>query len=480
LTERNCNFRPTENGAGPFGRTPLSKYSFGGIFMKNDKAYLFAEAPINKAIASFSVPMIIAMVVSIVYNLVDTFYIGLMKDYNLMAAVSLALPISTVFMGVGNIFGVGGGTYISRLLGKKDEKRIKNVSSFIFYMPIAIGVILTVLGFVGIEPILKILGTSPDTIAPTRQYAMVMILGGVATILSFSLSQIIRAEGAAKESMYGNIIGTFINLVFDPIFLFAFGWGITGIAVATIMSQVIVSLYYMAYILRKSSMLSLKLTDFSMHKTMVSEVLKIGFPAFLQNIVMIFSNLVQNNLAAHLGDVYVAVFGIIFKLSMIPKQLSRGLCQGIQPLIGYNYAAKNYERAKGILKKTLTYCSVLCIAFLAIIFLGSAPLLDVFSHNAEVVTLGTPLFHIATVSFLTYGVAFLTTNLFQSTGKAAPAFIMSLAQGVIYIPVVILASQLAGVIGFAWALPIADIITAGLGAVVYIICRQKIWRPQIG
>ena len=443
--------------------------------MKKDKKYYFEEAPVGKAISGFAVPMMIAMLVSIVYNLVDTFYIGLLGDFNLMAAVSLALPISTIFMGIGNIFGVGGGTYISRLLGEKNEKAIKQVSSFTFYTPIVIGAVLTIVGMLGMEPILQVLGVSADTIEPTRQYALVMMVGGIVTILSFSLSQIIRSEGMAKESMYGNIIGTIINLVFDPIFLFVFDWGIAGIAIATIMSQVIVTLYYIVIMNKRSSVLSLKVSDFSMNKEMVGEVMKIGFPAFLQNVVMMFSSLVQNNVAAMFGDVYVAIFGIVFKLCMVPKLLSRGLCQGIQPLIGYNYAAKNYDRAKEILKRTLLYSSVLCVGCLAAIFVSSSPLLDLFSHNEQVVFLGTPLFRVATVSFLTYSVAFLTTNLFQSTGKALPAFIMSLVQGVIFIPAAIFGGQIAGAAGFAWALPVADILTAVLGAVIYIAVNKKMW-----
>lgn len=187
--------------------------------------------------------MMIAMLVSVIYNLVDTFYIGLLGDYNLMAAVSLALPISTVFMGIGNIFGVGGGNYISRLLGRADKEKIRKTSSFTFYVPIALGIVLSVLGLIFIEPLLKVLGASEATVDPTRQYAFIMMLGGVANILSFSMSQIVRSEGAAKISMNGNIIGTVINIILDPVFLYIFHWGIKGVAIATALSQAITAIY---------------------------------------------------------------------------------------------------------------------------------------------------------------------------------------------------------------------------------------------
>ncbi len=442
--------------------------------MKQDKKYIFEEAPIGEAISSFAAPMMIAMLVSVVYNLVDTFYIGLLGDYNLMAAVSLALPISTVFMEIGNIFGVGGGNYISRLLGAADKEEIKKVSSFTFYTPVVLGVVLTVLGFIFMEPLLSVLGTSNDTIIPTRQYVTIILIGGVANILSFFMSQIIRSEGGAKVSMNGNIIGTAANIVLDPIFLFVLHGGIRGIAIATTLSQVITAIYYIYYTAKKSVVLSLRISDFGMERKMIGEVMKIGIPSFLQNIVMIFSNIVQNNLAAGFGDVYVAAFGIIFKLSMMPKLLSRGLCQGIQPLIGYNYTAKNMKRIQEMLKKTFSYSNILCLAFFVVGIAGSSVILNLFSHNEDVVLLGTPMFRIATVSFLTYTFAFLSTGFFQAVGKAFPAFIMSLAQGIFFIPLVILLSYACGIYGFAWALPVADIITGLLGTALFFYHKRCI------
>lgn len=435
---------------------------------QDNKKYIFEEAPIGKAISSFAAPMMIAMLVSTIYNLVDTFYIGLLGDYNLMAAISLALPISTIFMGVGNIFGVGGGNYISRLLGSSDTNSIKKVSSFTFYAPIGIGIVLAALGYLFMKPLLSILGTSSETLLPTQQYVSIMLLGGVANILSFSMSQIIRSVGSAKVAMNGNIIGTLTNIILDPIFLFGFHGGITGIAIATSLSQVITTVYYIYHTIKKNSELSLNISDFSLEKEIVTEVMKIGLPAFLQNIVMIFSNIIQNNVAATFGDVYVAAFGVIFKLSMLPKMLSRGLCQGIQPLIGYNFAAKKFNRIKLLLKKTFIYSILFCVIFFVLAFAGSNVILNAFSHNSDVVILGTPIFRIATVSFLTYTFAFLSTAFFQSTGKAVPAFLMSLAQGIFFIPLIILLSNSYGIYGFAWALPLADILTGVLGSTLYL------------
>jgi multidrug efflux pump len=444
----------------------------------NSRTYYFEKAPVGKAILNFSVPMIITMLVTQVYNIVDTFYIGLLGDFNLIAAIALSLPVPTIFMAMGNIFGIGGGTFISRLLGAKEYQKAKNTSSFSFYSLIVIGVILTVLGFLFMNPLLKILGTSTDTIEPTRNYVSIMLIAGIPTALSFALSAIIRSEGGAKISMLGNLIGTGTNFILDPIFIFVFGWGLTGAAIATALSNVLVVTIYIVYILRKSTVLSLIISDFKVNKEIVSETLKIGFPAFLQSIVMLFSTLATNNLARTFGDIYIAVFGIIFKLIMLPKMMTIGLCQGIQPLVGYNYSAKNMPRVRAVIKRTLLIGCATGGCIFIVAFLGSNAILSVFSADKNVVALGGPLFKIATVSFLVCGIQSLAINVFQAIGKAIPAFTMSITQGILYIPFLVALSSLFGIVGFAWAQPLVEITTATIGGVLYLALRKKMMNDH--
>jgi Na+-driven multidrug efflux pump len=187
--------------------------------MNKEKTYYFEEAPVGRAIAHFGVPTMIGMLVAILYNLVDAFFVGMLHDYNILAAVMLAMPLFTINMGIGNLFGVGCGSYISRLLGKKDYAAIKRTSAFAFYGILAAGVVVTAAGFLFLEPVLKILGTSGETILPTRQYAAILIAGSVPSMLSFAMGQIVRSEGAAKVSMTGSIIGTVANIILDPVSL---------------------------------------------------------------------------------------------------------------------------------------------------------------------------------------------------------------------------------------------------------------------
>jgi multidrug efflux pump len=443
--------------------------------MNKEKTYFFEEAPVGRAIAHFGVPTMIGMLVAILYNLVDTFFIGMMNDYNLLAAVTFTLPVFSVYVGIGNLFGVGSGNYISRLLGKKDYNAVKHTSAFAFYGILAVGAIVTVLGFLFLEPILKILGASGETIAPTRQYAAIIIAGGIPSMLSFAMGQIVRSEGAAKVSMMGSIIGTISNIILDPICIFLFGWGIAGAAIATVAANMIAVIYYLVYQIRKSENLSLHLKDCKFDREMIGSTFSIGFPAFLLNLVMLASSLVINNVAATFGALYVAIFGVIFKLSMLPKFLSRGLCQGVQPLLGYTYAAKKDGRFKETIRLASIYSTLVSLLFVVVIFIAGGNALKIFSNDAELITAGSPLLRISLVSYFTFGVVFLMTSLFQSVGKAAPAFAMSLSQGAIFIPIAFLASNLFGLYGFAWALPIADIFTLLLGIVLFVAYKGKIY-----
>ena len=443
--------------------------------IKQEKKYYFEEAPIASAIANFALPMMLSMMVSVVYNLVDTFYIGLLGDYTLVAAVSLSTPIFFVFMGIGNVFGIGGGTYISRLLGMKDEAGVKKASSFVFYGSIVSGLVLSAFGLIFIEPILRILGVSVMTVGPTREYTLIMLFGGIFKVLSFSLTQVIRAEGSPREAMMGNILGTLINIVLDPVFLFVFRWGVAGIAVATLISEIFSTLFYVCFIWKKSTLLSLKISDFVLEKRIINEVFKIGFPTFLLSLVLIMTNLLQNVYAAGFSDVYVAVFAIIFKLSLIPILLCRGLTLGVQPLIAYNYARKNFQRTREVLKKAFLYGNIFCVLVFLTAYLFAPLFLNLFSHNAQIVDLGTPMFKISALSFLTYPLIFLSTSVFQSMGKAIPSLLMSMSQGVFFAPLVVFASRAAGVFGFAWALPLSNICSAVMGAAIYMAYRKKIW-----
>jgi multidrug efflux pump len=377
-------------------------------------------------------------------------------------------------MGLGGIFGIGAGTYISRLLGEKNYVMAKNVSAFSFYIIIVAGIVVTALGFIFLKPILAVLGTTPGTFDPTRDYAVIFIAGFIPVTVSFALGQIIRAEGEAKVSMMGNVIGTISNIILDPIFIFLFGWGLKGAAFATVLGYLLATLYYVLYLTRKSKFLSLKLSDFRINREIAKPIFSIGLPAFLQDAVVIVVSLVQNNLAAGYGDIFIAVIGVILKVGMLPRALARGLCMGVQPLLGYNFAAKNIKSLKRIMKLSGLYSTALGVVIFAGLFIAGANVLKAFINDAEIIALGTPFLRISLVSFLTYGVTYLFTSLFQAAGLAKPAFAMSLTLLYIFLPVLLFANYTIGIRGYAWALPLTDILTMVLGIILFLANRKKI------
>lgn len=442
---------------------------------KEKSLYYFEEAPVSKAIANFSVPMMVTMLAGILYNLVDTAFVGMMRDTNALAAVVLAMPVFLITNGIGQIFGIGCGSYISRLLGKKECDRVKRVSSFALYGAVIAGAAAIALGFIFLNPILRLLGTSENTLEPTRQYFSVLLAGGLVSILGFSLSMVIRAAGSAKAATTGNIIGTVANIILDPIFIFSLGMGVRGAAIATVIGNTMALAFYLWYITVKSDFLSLAITKFKADRVLLKEVFSIGLPSFFMKLIYVAGFLVQNNIAASFGDVYVAVFGVIVKVVMVPKQLSQGLCMGVQPLVGYSSTAKNFGRMKETVKKTLLYATLLGTVFAVVYFAGGGAILRLIINDSEIVAIGTPFLRIAVISFLAYGTMYMTSTLFQATGLASPAFAVSLAQEAALIPMLLLGTALMGISGIAWAVPSGDVIAMLIGLILQAVYRKKLY-----
>jgi multidrug efflux pump len=442
---------------------------------KEKNLYYFERAPVSKAIANFGVPTMVTMLVGIAYNLVDMAFVGMMKDTAALAAVVLAMPVFLITNGIGQVFGIGCGSYISRLLGKKEYDRVKRVASFAVYGAALAGAAAIALGFVFLDPILRILGTSPSTLEPTRQYFSILLGGGLASVLGFSLNMVIRAAGSAKVSMTGNIIGTLANIVLDPVFIFGFGLGVRGAAIATVAGNTLALVFYLRSIAKKSAFLSLAITDCKIDGTLLKSVFSIGLPSFFMKAIYVAGFLVQINVAVSFGDVYVAVFGLIFKVIALPKQLCQGLCMGVQPLVGYSSTAGNFGRMKETVKKTLFYATVLGMMFALFYFIVGGTILRLFTSDAEIITTATPFLRIAVISFLAYGTMYMTATLFQATGYAVPAFAVSLAQESVLIPMVLVGTALMGVTGIAWAIPAGDVTAMLIGLVLQVAYRKKLY-----
>lgn len=337
--------------------------------MKEKGNYYFEQATIPKAITHMAVPMMLGMSVIMIYNVIDAFFIGKLNNTAMMTAVTLALPFTIILSGIGNIFGVGGGTYISRLLGEGKLGEAKKVSSVTFFLSLLAGFIFMLFAIPLIHPILQILGAKGDTVLFTKDFIMVLIIGGPFVIANFALGQVVRAEGASKVSMNGMFISVIINIILDPILIFICHLNIVGAAIGTVVANTCALLYYVYYLKNKSSTLTVSIRTFKPTPSMLKDIFKIGISSFLLDAFMIISVLLLNNFSAYYGDYAVAAFGISQRIAQLAQFAAKGLYIGVIPLIAYAYAAKNIKRMKSIIKITAAYIVILTFAFSLIIFM---------------------------------------------------------------------------------------------------------------
>lgn len=442
--------------------------------MKNNRD-LFEHAPVPKAVAVMAIPTMISMLVVVIYNMADTFFIGQTNDAMQVAAVSLATPVFMVFMALGNLFGIGGSSAISRALGEKKVDRARQISAFCCYGSLGLGVVMTILCLVGMNGILRMIGASDNTIGYARQYLTYIAFGGPFIMFSTAFGNIIRGEGAAKESMIGNLIGTMTNIVLDPIMILMLGWGVAGAAVATVIGNMAASGFYLWHFARKKSSLSIHLRDFRAGNRIAVNVMSIGIPASLNNILMSCANIVLNLVLARFGDKPVAAMGVAMKVNMLVVLLQIGLCSGIQPLIGYNYGAKNKKRLLQVFRFTGICAVIMGTALTVLMIIARKSIIQAFINDAEVVNYGIQMIIALQLSGPVIGILFLCINTIQGMGKAIPSLILTICrQGVVFIPLVFLLSSLFGLDGVIYAQPVADYVSIVLSVFICLTIFRKL------
>lgn len=436
---------------------------------------VFRNDPIPKAVAKLALPTMIGMLVTVVYNLADTFFVGKTGDPNQVAAVSITMPIFLLLMAFGNIFGIGGGSYISRLLGQKNADTAKRVSAFAFYVCAGLGIALGILALIFMKPILQISGASANTYRYAKDYLVIIACGSPIIMLSFALGQIIRAEGAAREALMGMMMGTVVNIILDPILIILTGQGVKGAAVATVIANVLSVGYYICHLRKDNTLLAITMKYFCVDKDMIRNILGIGIPASLASILMSLSNIILNNFAVGYGDHIVAALGVVSKITMISAMLMIGLGSGVQPLIGYNYGDKNIARMKAVIKFCVGITTVIGVAFTVIFYIGAESFVKVFLDDAQIVELGTSFLRMMIIPMPILGIQFILINTFQAIGKAMPSLVLSLArQGLIYIPALIMGNYFLGQNGLVFAQPLADGLTTILSVIFFLKIVNKL------
>ncbi|WP_317853691.1 MATE family efflux transporter [Chakrabartyella piscis] len=442
--------------------------------ISNKKQDLFENQPISKSVWTLALPTIASMMVMLFYNLADTFFVGQTGDAMQVAAVSLTMPIFMLFIALGNLFGIGGSSAISRYLGAKRTDDIKHVSSFCFYGALGAGLLIGVLGLIFMETVVLLTGATEATYAYVYEYLTYLAFGAPFIVLANAYGNVVRSVGLVKEAMIGMMIGTIVNIVLDPIMILTLDMGVIGAAVATVIGNVIASIYYVILLQKGKSVLSIQPKDFTLQGKIVSDVFKIGTPASLNNLLMSIASLIYNVFLSGYGDIPVAAMGIALKANMLLIMLYLGLTMGAQPLIGYNYGAGNYTRMKQVIKYIITVALSMGVVIASIYFVTAETIVSVFINDAEVIAYGTIMLRAQAVSGCLLGIMFVSMSTLQSMGKAMASLVLSVSrQGLLFIPTIFIVNYLFGLDGLIWAQPVADCISIVVAIILLTVTLKQ-------
>jgi putative MATE family efflux protein len=432
------------------------------------------DAPIRKAIAHLSIPMIIGMSVGTFYNIMNAFFIGLVNDTAMFSAITLGLPIFTVLMAIGNMLGVGGGTFITRLLAKGDMKGSARIAGYTFYSCIGISAIIAILALLFTTPLVELLGADALTFDYTKTYMLMLLVGGITVIWNFALEQLVRAEGASKESMYGMFISIAVSLILDVLFILVLNWHVFGAALAMILANLASTLYYVYFLHFKSESMRGFLVPHTISIKDQLEIYKIGVSELLQASFLIVTALLLNNFSMGYGEHVVASFGIALRLSQIPEFVTMGIYLGLIPLIAYNVSSVNLNRLKEVYRYSAWLIGIIAGGFTLLVYLFKDTVIGWFSNDPNVQQVGTSILIAMLVSAIFNGFAGWFGGIFKAAGEAIPANIMAICQGGLFAPVIIIMHKWWGLSGLIWSTTITEVIACGVGVVLFVIHYRKL------
>lgn len=442
--------------------------------MKNDKTALFETMPVGKALFTMAVPCIVSQLVTMVYNLADTFFIGVSNDPYKVAAASAVGTLYFILTALANLFGVGGGSLLSRLLGEKREAEAKRVSGFSVYGSLAIATVYALVCLIFTEPFARLLGASDNTIGYATAYMFwVVVVGAIPSTISLTMSHLLRSAGYSKESGTGLAIGGISNVILDPIFMFILlpkGNEVTGAAIATLLSNVISLCYFLwvYYKLRGKVALSLSPSYIRLEKRLIADIFAIGLPSAITTLLANVTSIMKNNITSGYGDIELAAYGIVMKIDMLPLNVGMGLCQGMMPLVAYNYAAGNYPRMKKFTKAAQVAGVIMAIVCIVAFEIFSPQIIWIFIRDEATIAYGKDFLRIACLA-----TPFIISNFqkifcLQAMGKGKESLILGVCrQGLFAIPILLTLNHFLGLYGVVSAQLVSDACTFVISTLLY-------------
>ena len=429
---------------------------------------------IGKLLMQYAVPAIIAMTASSLYNMVDSIFIGHGVGTMAISGLALTFPLMNLAAAFGSLVGVGASTLISVKLGQKDYDTAQRVLGNVFVLNIVLGLAFTVIVMLFLDPILYFFGGSDQTVGYARDYMQIILLGNTVTHLYLGLNAVLRSSGHPQKAMYATIATVVVNTILDPVFIYGFGWGIRGAAIATIVVQVISLTWQLKLFGNKDELLHFHRGIFRLRRKIVFDSLAIGMSPFLMNMAACFIVIIINQgLKKYGGDLAIGAFGIVNRLVFIVVMIVMGLNQGMQPIAGYNFGAKLYERVNKVLKLTIIYAkAVTTFGFLVGMLLPDL-VVGIFTSDAELTELSATGLRITVMFFPIIGFQMVTSNFFQSIGMASKAIFLSLTrQMLILLPCLLILPHFFGVAGVWYSMPVSDLL-ASLIALVMLVCQFR-------
>ena len=426
---------------------------------EDKRIYILREEKPAKAVVKLGVPLIAGMFIMVLYNLVDTYFIGLMRDDYQLAAVNLAYPVMMISIAISNMIGTGASSLIARSLGAGDREKADHTVTAGFVLTVVNSVIVAALGLILLGPIVTGLGAQANTFEYTRQYVQVILAGSLFTMGNYTFGQLLRSEGSVKQSVAGMIAGTIVNIILDPVFIFALGLEIRGAAIATILGNAAGMCVSLWFYLSGKTLLSPSLKYVRPTAEILREIFWVGVPATLETLLTSAAYIVNNNLAVGYGELTVAAMGIAQKILSLGNYVYHGFAAGTQPIMGYNYGAKNYRRMIDVLKAGVMVCSGTELCIMAVYGIFAPQLIGIFTDSAEVIATGSRVLRTIMWILPFVGAVSMSRMSFQAMGKPQYAFAITLVRQLfLYVPLLLVLNRVFGFGGMIWAQPVTEFI----------------------
>lgn len=447
---------------------------------KNDRKDLFETVAIPKAVATLCIPTIISSLVMVLYNLADTYFVGILNDPVQNAAVTLAGPVLLAFNAVNNLFGVGSSSMMSRALGRKDYDTVYRSSAFGFYCALGCGVLFSVICTIGKIPLLALLGADEVTANATAGYIRwTVTCGAVPAILNVVMAYMVRSEGASFHASVGTMSGCLLNIVLDPIFILPWGFnmGAAGAGLATFISNCVACAYFfvLLYVRRKSTYVCIRPDKFCLDSAIVLGVFGVGIPASIQNLLNVTGITILNNFTSAFGADAVAAMGITQKIYMVPMYVCMGISQGIMPLVSYNFSSGNHKR----MKSTIIFAGSISIGFVVMaalfLFVGADTVVRLFMNNDTIIAYGVRFMRGFCLGLPFLCMDFLAVGVFQALGYGINALIFAIMRKIVLeIPALYVLNHIFPLYGIAYAQFVAELVLAVSAVIVLLRIFRKL------